>query len=522
MALLSASRVETSSHVEDRDWRFGSDIAKWVMLAAAVTLLMCASLGSYYAKSWQIVHDAPLLHYVVFLMDHGRAPYRDIVEMNMPGAYMAEWLIIHTLGGDAFGWWLADLLMGIAGVAASAWIAGRQRRAAGVAAGALTYLYHLSNGPADTGQRDWMVAVLLLIGFGLLFETIRSGRAIWMTGFMACCGMAASIKPPAIAIGLFFFLVVGWMFWREEGSAKNQWHGVIIYSLMGLILPGALTFGFLLHWGVTKEFIYDLHTLVPWYAGLAHVPLSVSLKNAVTMRPFLLGALIAFALNRSWQRWESLFLLGGALWGFALYLVQGKGWLYHLYAEVAFAALWGMLELSAALRGRKWMPVFAAAILGLTIASWAARTRVIKSREYPLVTLTHLQKDLTDLGGARLSGKVQCLDVTLGSCINVLYRMRLIQSTGFIYDTYLFPERETPFTASLQERFLHEITAKPPEVIVLSSHAWPQQENSYTTLDRFPAFEQILAQHYEVAKEFPMQPNSSGYRIYLAKQKGSS
>jgi len=144
---------------------------------------------------------------------------------------------------------------------------------------------------------------------------------------------------------------------------------------------------------------------------------------------------------------------------------------------------------------------------------------------YPMDTITDLQSDLTSLGGAQLSGHVQCLDMTMGGCINVLYRMRLVQSTGFLYDFYLFPEHPTAVTDALQTKFLTQITSAPPKVIILSAHTWPStaihdesgNTYSYDQLARWPAFEQLLATRYTLSREVPNPPESAGYRIYRLK-----
>ena len=54
--------------------------------------ILLANVCIFAADSWRwpLVGDASLMHYVVFLMDHGASPYRDIAEMNMPGSYLAE------------------------------------------------------------------------------------------------------------------------------------------------------------------------------------------------------------------------------------------------------------------------------------------------------------------------------------------------------------------------------------------------------------------------------------------------
>jgi hypothetical protein len=104
--------------------------------------------------------------------------------------------------------------------------------------------------------------------------------------------------------------------------------------------------------------------------------------------------------------------------------------------------------------------------------------------------------------------------MTMGGCINVLYRMKLMQSTGFIYDYYLFPKQTNAVTAALQARFLQEITSKPPEVIVFSSHTWPGDTYSYQQIERWPAFRDLLQRRYRVVRELPQQRGSAGYRIY--------
>ncbi len=79
-------------------WWYGARILVGLMLAAS---LLAAMVGTAH---WPVVGDAPLLHYVVFLIDHGKVPYRDIVEIDMPGTYALQWAAIHWLGPGAAGW----------------------------------------------------------------------------------------------------------------------------------------------------------------------------------------------------------------------------------------------------------------------------------------------------------------------------------------------------------------------------------------------------------------------------------
>ena len=67
-----------------------------VALIASTALLVLNAFGSL---GWRIEHDAPLMHYVAFLLDkYDRVPYRDIFDMNMPGTYACHYLI-----GKLFG-----------------------------------------------------------------------------------------------------------------------------------------------------------------------------------------------------------------------------------------------------------------------------------------------------------------------------------------------------------------------------------------------------------------------------------
>jgi hypothetical protein len=52
-----------------------------------VYFLVCAGIFLLVTAHWKQVNDPAQLSYVCFLMDHGMAPYRDLLEINMPGIY---------------------------------------------------------------------------------------------------------------------------------------------------------------------------------------------------------------------------------------------------------------------------------------------------------------------------------------------------------------------------------------------------------------------------------------------------
>ena len=489
------------------------------MPVTALLTVVAVTIGLKVAYSWPLVHDAPLVHYVVFLMAHGFAPYRDIVEMNMPGTYIVERAVMHVFGPDAFGWWLWDAFSGLTAIASCAWIAGKEYRAAGIAGGALAYLFHLQQGPYDLGQRDWIVAVFLLVAFGFLFTSIRRLQSVWMAGAMAAFGCAASIKPPALIAGICFFLATCWVIRNRHGQNRPHLSKFVWWAIVGALIPGLVCAAFLLRWGVTRDFFATLHGLVPYYAGLQRLSYMTLVRKAFVLRRFLIGPILIFLLARSWRRWESGFLLAGALAGAMLFVVQGKGWPYHLYPEMTFLWLWIMLELSRALHADRWQRLIAAATLLMILLIWTPRAlKIERASTYPDATLRHLEQDVNALGGPTLSGKVQCLDMTMGSCINVLYRMRLTQSTGFIYDFYLFPQKHNALTSELQARFMTEVTSRPPQLIIVSSHTWPGDTQGYGQMANFPELPRLLTERYRLEREFVAPSDrSAGYRIYELK-----
>jgi hypothetical protein len=474
---------------------------------------------------WPLVHDASLIHYVVFLMDRGWVPYRDIVEMNMPGAYIAESWAMHLFGGDAFGWWLWDALLGLSVIGGSILIAGMPRKWAGLIAGSLVYLSHLKDGPADLGQRDWLVTALLVLSVGCLFEAIRKRQPVWMAGFMFLCAAAASIKPPAILLGGTLLLAACWqqrlaLHSTGQSTVSARLGALVAWSATGALAVTIILAAYLAQWGASRDFVSLLRGLIPYYAGLHQIGLWQLVSDVFIYKALVLCALFAFFKGQSWRRWDSIFLLLAAATGALLFIIQYKGWSYHLYTERAFIALWAVLELERVIiQGGKWERRCASVALTVSLLLLVPLL-VLKTHRanYPVAPLEHLEADLSSLGGARLSGQVQCLDMTMGGCINALYRLNIVQTTGFIYDFYLFPAEPTAVTASLQQRFLAEIRSAPPRLIVISTQTWPEETYSYKKIDRWPDFKNFLRENYDVEREFSAL-NLAGYRIYAQKRR---
>ena len=51
------------------------------------------------------------MKYVVFLIDHGMTPYKDIWDINLPGTYILQAFVIHVFGAGAIAWRLFDFVL---------------------------------------------------------------------------------------------------------------------------------------------------------------------------------------------------------------------------------------------------------------------------------------------------------------------------------------------------------------------------------------------------------------------------
>jgi hypothetical protein len=371
----------------------------------------------------------------------------------------------------------------------------------------------------NLGQRDWLVAVLLLGALGCLKASLRSGSPAWIGGASLLCGLAASIKPHVLLAGVAFFAVLCWLIRpgpeARRFSVRGGLGAATLWAVAGMLAPTMMVAAYLTYWQAWPAFLGIMHSVIPWYASLQRVPLPNMLSTS--MWPLVAGAgmVTAFWPGRHERRWDLEWAFLGMTAGVALYLIQDKGWSYHRYTEMAFLALWTALACGRALGrgvvGRVGGSAGLAlcALLGLGLA-WRASIAAYPDRNLPA-----LERDLQRLGGPALSGKVQCLDTVMGGCITVLYRLKLVSATGLLGDVSLFPSHSNAVTEPFQKQFAQTMAERPPEVIVISSFSWPGDHYTYEKLANWPAFTAALAKGYRLAHEVGTTADGVGYRLYV-------
>jgi hypothetical protein len=504
-----------------QDFDSESPLEPW---EGAICLFLLACVGFFVLRTWHwsLVNDAPQISYLCFLMDHGMAPYRDIIEMNMPGTYMVHLTVMHTLGSGALAWRIFDLLLLGAISAAMIAIAWPYSRLAGVYAAALFILFHGRDGMGQLGQRDLVIATLLMAGYAFMFLALRKDRAWPMALFGLCAGYAATIKPIPLPFTLLLILAVVLTFWKRQKPVLPP----ILYSLAGLLASFAVVAGFLIHKHALGAFLYEERTMLPFYSRLGHFGAKWMLTNSTTSSISML-AILAFALTlamRSWRTWEERALLAGIGFGIFSYFIQQKGIPYHRYPMLAFLILWAGIQFTSALRTRGVARALGIAGLAFGVVLAPIYARTAARRPWSQQVETALTSDLNTLGGEKLSGHIQCLQ-TSAECDTTLYRMRLVQATGLSYDYFIFGPPDNPVIRQSRERFWQQLQNNPPAVIVVGIGRYPQPLTGYGKLTMWPRFHDFLTANYYLYDDrtFPIfETRPMGYRIYVEKPSGQS
>jgi hypothetical protein len=472
---------------------------------AAVMALAVGSLG------WPLVHDGPLMHYIAQRLLAGDAPYRDLFDMNMPGAYLlhAAGLVLFGQGGGGFrALDLAVLAVTLLGLAAAlspfgAW--------AGSAAVALFALYHLAAGAWNAGQRDLVLCLPLAWASAALVAHVATGR-IGLLGMAAVAlGAGVCIKPHGLLLAPLLVLLA----WRC-GPGRRLVAGAAV--LCGLAGPIVVALAWVARAGGLPAFADVVAGyLVPLYSRVGREGFLEAARLYRYGLPALAGvggwALAGLLTLASLRRLDGRagILVAGLGYGVLHFVGQGKGWEYHLYPAVLFGVALGAAGLGSAIRaGRPLAGALLVGILAFTAASLAVKGAGNVEAGWIAAKVDHARALADALRSLVSAGEtIQVLDTT-GGGIHALYLLGARQPTRFLYDFHFYHDVETPYVQRLRAELLAGLAARPPAAVVLFEHAWPT--GGYERLDGFPELAAWLGAHYHVLGE------RDGYRIYAARR----
>jgi hypothetical protein len=491
----------------------------FLVLFVPLTLLLLVDAAC--SLKWRMFHDYPTMAYLSFLTTHYHwVPYRDFIDMNMPGNHLVNGVMGRIFGYSDLGFRLLDLTtLSVLLLITWLWLKRIHWRVAWAAMAGFGFLY-LGNGPIIGMQREFILLVPVSVSLAVLTAPRISGALkAFAIGF--CFGSAFLIKPHAV-MGypvLFLFLLLEVR--ESEGGrflAFARTARLAAWTTAGFLLPVGLTTAWLWKNGALAPFLDMARNYWPLYGRTTggHEVLSrpewvkylrQSYLDFNGMRllfwPAGLGLIFAFLnsrLNRSQKRTAVLTLL--LVFLYSLYvLLAGKFWPYHwilfMYFLTALGALCYIPQRSPTRVLLKLLPFgvfFLTFFCQYPFQFWKNMVLQVRGHTYyddkiarGDVIAGFLKKHL------RPGDKVQPLDWTGGSH-QAMLAAKAELATPFLVDSVFYHAVSDPFIQSLRRRFIDSLNASKPRYIV--DVLVKDRPRGLDTTNRFDELEALVAAQY--------------------------
>jgi hypothetical protein len=467
------------------------------LLKACVVLLFAMGMAAVFISwRWPMIGDEGIIHYVVFLMEKGRRPYVDIKDLNLPGAYLLDWLVIHGLGASAKGERLYDLGLCLLGCGACVWSVwpNRMRAMAALAAGLMFMLIHLQDGIMEAGQRDFAMAVLAMCAYAVLVHP-RGSFQLRLVLFYVIVGLTAIIKPTLLSLVLVpLALPECRRFFREAPLRGTS------VSMLGLGLFPLAALLWLFSLSALRAFYLCATTIGALHSQLPRRGLWFLLDHSLSpmKEVFLLWLVLLVVCQKKWtpqHRVLGLCVLCGLLSG----ILQGKGLSYHRYPFLCFLLLLLFDDFAAACerQGTKRFVGLAGLLVAVLVLAPTSLWRISRFEPHALFEEA-LTQQLVATGATQQS--IQCLD-TYSGCHNSLYRLQIPQSTGYLYDCYLTMP-QSALRDRYREEFLDALVQSRPQTIVITDQPCFQQHQGYEWVADWNELADYLKREYRVTVDW--------------------
>lgn len=351
----------------------------------ALGLLLVAALGALHLLT-PPSPDSAIFDYMGWRVLAGDRLYVDVIEQNWPGAV---W--VHMLATALFGntWWsfrLLDVVLMLLASGALLWLGGRSGlRGTGGLAAVLYPVMYLTSSPWMTGQRDAIVAHLLVCGSALYLASRGRWGGAAMAVFGLLCALAVMIRPtyllfPALVVLLELGVHLAGRrpmgpFLRGAGVAAVAFGG----ALALVAAHGAQTGGLAGWW--EAAILYNLSV----YSGSAGLPTYLGALRWLFQSwhwYLVFGAFGALLWWRTGDRWVWSLGMALAVTCVVSFVVQGKGFGYHLMGLLPLLALmaghllaWAVHALWA--RQRVTLMLVAGVLIAVALAGTVRKLRSV-------------------------------------------------------------------------------------------------------------------------------------------------
>ena len=482
------------------------------------TAILCAALVfcGYTSIHWRVIGDPSIMHYVNFLMSHGLAPYRDIIDINLPGSYFMDGWAMSIFGGGDLGWRMYEFCLLAVMIGSMIVISWPYDWFAGLCAGVMFTLTHAVEGARNAGQREELMVTLILIGYACLFQALRRQKPGLMLTFGVAMGLATSLKPTA-ALLIVLLPACAIPFLRRHGLRLGAW---IWYACAGFAAAMLLDVWVFWRYHAFHDFLVVSGRLVKYYAGVGNPPVWRLFRDLLDHRNvgLLLVAGVLTYLNRTRperERLERNLLVIGILFGAISYIAQRKDFEHHLYAYFAMLLLWSTIEFSRAWKQTGWQRPVAVALFALLILYRVPTAARLLMKNNPLDQQQVARgADLERLGGqAALQHDVLCFDV-VQSCYGALYHRQILPYSNLVADYMLFaPDGYRPVEYYRQSLW-NDLQHREPKVIVVSD-AWLCTDHSFNKMKQWTAMEEYIATKYDMVSF--VDSGYGAYKLYVRK-----
>ncbi|MBE7433714.1 MAG: hypothetical protein HS100_07340 [Anaerolineales bacterium] len=482
----------------------------FLILLAALLIAQAA-----FSLQWPIAHDSAPLLYEAFLMQSGRIPYKDFFDFQMPGSYIAYYLLGILSSFNAYRIRILDIVILTALVTITHLAMRRLGKLPSFAAPILFALQYLEGGPALSLQREYLILIFISLSIWIGVTDTLNFRKRLMLGLFY--GLAATLKPHA-ALGLlpFLFFDIADLRERRELSLLSFARQIFLPITIGFAIPVSLI---TLYLAIT----YSLFPLLDII--LNYVPLYTQINGEMVIMPsserltylfnqvwrlggsalWLLPAAFGIYLNRNRQA----YLLASLTIIYALYpALTGQFFPYHYIPFLYTIILVASLSLSTFHSPPSKQPSFLLplsstillATILITIRPSQTFIRQLQGKDIAIAAdratqiSTFLEKNLEP------GDQVQPLDWTGGSLLAILENRAPI-ATSYVFDFYFYHHVSNPYIQSLRADFMTQLQeSKPHFIIEVTAIDKPWVSGEDTSRD-FPELRAFLAENYSVTME---------------------
>ena len=478
-----------------------------------ITNILLALLAAYlvvqaiYSMRWPITHDEAPLFYETFLMRaEGLVPYRDLFDFQMPGSYVAYFMLGLLSGFDDFRIRILDLIILAALLVITFMSMQRFGKTSALAAAILFGLKYLQGGPSMSLQREYLLLVFIALAVWISMRDILTLRHRITLGLLF--GLAAVIKPHAV-IGLLPILLfdIADMVQRLKLTPLRAATTSILPAALGFLIPVTAVIAWLGFTGALPPFISIATNYWPLYSqvnGQMEITAGAERMLLLLNQTLRLGGnalwLIPATIGTYFNQNKKTWLLVALAFCYAIYpTFSGQFFAYHYIPFTYFIILLASLILNlqtSTINFSKFILHLSSFILIIflllpsqTFLRQLQGKSIITSTDRAVQIANFLQKNL------KPGDTVQPLDWTGGTLLAMLKTHAHI-ATPYVFDFYFYHHVSQPYIQELRADFMKDLqTSKPRFIVEVTAIDKPWITGPDTTRD-FPELRAYLNENY--------------------------